>query len=171
MARSLAGEKTAYEELLKRVVELVRGYFINALGRRPEIFERAEDLTQEVLLSIHKKKHLYSPSRPFLPWLFAIARYRLIDGARHDKRRPALVVFEEGFDAADPSATVMPEDRRLELEELMAPLSWKQREILVLAKAQGVPLAEIAERLGMTVSAVKVTVHRALAKIRRAGGA
>jgi len=66
MARALAGDAEAYEAALKDIAKLVRAY----LGKRGVPPTAAEDLTQEVLLTVHRKKNLYDPSRPFLPWLY-----------------------------------------------------------------------------------------------------
>jgi RNA polymerase sigma-70 factor (ECF subfamily) len=46
----------------------------------------AEDLVQEILIGLHGKRHTWDPARPFLPWLHAIARYKLIDFTRHRRR-------------------------------------------------------------------------------------
>ena len=42
----------------------------------------AEDLTQEALMAIHTRRHTYDPSLPLMPWVHAIARYKLIDHLR-----------------------------------------------------------------------------------------
>lgn len=165
MDESLRGDKTAYESLLNKVATLVRGYLFNTMSQATRTDERIEDLVQDVLLAIHRKKHLYRPDMPVLPWLFAIARYRLIDHLRNEKRKP-IVEWDDNFDA--PEATPGPThiDHAFEIEELLAHLSPRQKEILLLAKADGVPLAQIAERYQMSLSAVKVTIHRALNKVR-----
>lgn len=167
MARALAGDKAAYEQLLRRSAVPLRGYFFRALGAVAARAERAEDLVQEVLLTLHRKRDLYSPGMPFLPWLFAIARHRLIDHFRAEKRRPETVAWLDVFDTAEEEKATFSEENRLLLEEWLAALSPRQREILVMAKAEGVPLAEIAARLDMSLSAVKVTVHRAIQKVRK----
>jgi RNA polymerase sigma-70 factor (ECF subfamily) len=45
-----------------------------------------EDLVQDVLLSLHAVRATYDPRRPFMPWLLAILRNRLVDGARRHGR-------------------------------------------------------------------------------------
>ena len=123
------------------------------------------DLVQDVLVSIHRKRELYSEDRPFLPWVYAIARYRLIDSLRAEARRPACIEWLEKFDAE-----VFVEMPKLLEEEdgaqLMLVLNQRQREILILSKVEELPLDEVALKMGMTVSAVKVSIHRSLKKIR-----
>jgi RNA polymerase sigma-70 factor (ECF subfamily) len=170
LQQSLRGDQAAYRAFLERTSSMVRGYLTNSMGSSKRTPEKIEDLVQDVLLAIHRKKHLYRADMPILPWLFAIARYRLIDQVRAEKRRPMLVEWDETLDPADTNSLPLPDERLFELEELLECLSQKQRRILVMAKAEGVPLAEIAQRLQMSLSAVKVTVHRALRKIRQQHG-
>jgi RNA polymerase sigma-70 factor, ECF subfamily len=167
MVRSLQGDNIAYETMLSRIAVMVRGYLFNSMGPAQRSDEKIEDLVQEVLLAIHRKKHLYRPDLPILPWLFAIARYKLIDQVRSEKRRPSLVDWDDTMDPIDSNANAAPDERVLELEELLDCLSPRQKTILIMAKANGVPLAEIAQKFGMTLSAVKVTVHRALNRVRQ----
>ena len=166
MLESLEGNQPSYRALLTRVSSMIRGYLMNAMGPKNRTVEKVEDLVQDVLLAIHRKKQLYRASMPILPWLFAIARYRLIDTIRSEGRRPSLVAWDETLDPADPSANPIGDDRVFELEELLDCLSLKQKQILVMAKAEGAPLADIAARFNMSLSSVKVTVHRALQKVR-----
>ncbi len=169
MRLSLEGDRPAYEKLLKKIAEMVRGYLNNALGKSQRTEEKVEDLVQEVLISIHRKKHLYQPTLPILPWLFTIARYRMIDHIRLEQRRPKLTEWEETFDPPAPDRTAPLEEIAFELEERLEPLSDRQKEILIMAKAEGIPLAEIAGKLGMSLASVKVTIHRALKKVRSSG--
>ncbi len=167
IVRSLGGDKIAYQKFLSRVALMTRGFIANSMGVHQRTDEKIEDLVQEVLITIHRKKHLYRTDMPVLPWLFAIAKYRLIDHFRSEKRRPLLTEWDETLDPADPNPQMFQDERLFELEQILEGLSERQKTILVLAKANGTPLAEIAERFGMSLSAVKVTVHRALQKARK----
>jgi RNA polymerase sigma-70 factor (ECF subfamily) len=166
MAEALAGNQASYHALLSRIASMVRGYLTNTISPAQRTPEKVEDLVQDVLVAIHRKKHLYRTDMPILPWLFAIARYRLIDQVRADARRPSLVEWDDAPDPADPNATPVGHESVFELEELLDCLSQKQKKILVMAKAEGRPLAEIAAHFKMTLSAVKVTIHRSLQKVR-----
>ncbi len=166
MGLSLQGNREIYEQFLTRVAGLVRGYLTNTASRRTLDGGHIEDLVQEVLLAIHRKKHLYSTDKPILPWLFAIAKYKLIDHLRLEKRRPCLQL-DDNMDAAEPTAPPLSEEQAFELEELLTSLSPRQKDILLMAKLDKIPLAQIADKFHMSLSAVKVTVHRTLKKVRK----
>lgn len=179
MIRSLRGDSAAYEKLLGRISLLLRAYLTKSLGPKRGSRERAEDLVQEVLLALHHKRHTYEPGRPLLPWIYSIARYRMIDSIRAERRIPLSSELEEGADAQASLKQHADAERDAEsvfggdkdLAELLATLSDKQRTILLLAKVEEVPLAQIATRLSMSLSAVKVTIHRAMTQLKRKHGA
>lgn len=171
MAQALAGDAAAYEKLLNQIASIVRGYLMNVLNARVRSEEKVEDLVQETLLAIHKKKHLYTAGRPILPWIFAIARYRLIDSVRAEERRPTLVNWEEYFDSdLFEQRTAEAKTDAGAIDELTEGLTDRQKEVLLLAKVEELPLAEVAKRLQMSLSAVKVTVHRAIKELRKRKG-
>lgn len=169
--QSLQGDAPSYEEVLRRISVLLRGYLMKTMNPRLRTQEQVEDLVQDVLISIHNKRDLYDVRQPLLPWVYAIARYRLIDSLRAEKRRPECVEWVEAFDVF---ASV--ENPPLALEEeqagdaLVEGLSSRQKEILRLAKVEGVSLSEIALKMDMSLSAVKVSVHRSLKLVRKRFG-
>src|SRR5262249_60483998 len=63
-------------------------------------------------------------------------------------------------------ASVMSEERRRAVREALAELSEEQREALVLARYHGMPYAEIAETLGISVGAVKTRIFRAVEALK-----
>lgn len=72
MARAQAGDGEAYRLLLDSVAADLRGFF----RRRVRETQEVEDHVQETLLTLHRARHTYDPSRAFEPWLYAIARNR-----------------------------------------------------------------------------------------------
>jgi RNA polymerase sigma-70 factor (ECF subfamily) len=174
MLLARGGDAAAYARFLERVGGMIRAYFLNTSGR--SMAHQADDLVQEVLIAIHRKKHLYDEKMPVLPWIYAIARYRLIDTFRASGRRISMEDWPtdpegrlEEIAGAEPTpedTVVGTEEIQGDIEEALKGVSDKQREILILAKVQDVPLAEIARKYGMSVSAVKVTIHRVIKGIR-----
>ena len=77
MAAAQVGDANAYRILLSELSAWLRRYFARRLPRA-----MTEDAVQDVLLAIHEKRHTYDPTRPFGPWLAAIARYKWIDRLR-----------------------------------------------------------------------------------------
>lgn len=129
--------------------------------------EQIEDLVQEVLLAIHNKRDTYRVDLPLLPWMHSITRYKLIDSIRAQGREPAFCEWNDelGQSVSDEAADSFVATS--DLETLMASLPEKQREILRLAKLEEMPLQEIGTRMNMSLANVKVTVHRALASLRK----
>ncbi len=156
MVRSLAGERAAYAELLRRLNSHLRAYFVRRLGRAAD----AEDLLQETLIAMHARRSTYDPTRPFTAWVHAIARYKLIDHYRRTKRRaedplddPADLFASEDSNAAE---------AHLDVERLLGGLPLKTQKLIRDVKLEGLSTAEAAARHGISESAVKVGVHRGL---------
>jgi RNA polymerase sigma-70 factor (ECF subfamily) len=95
------------------------------------------------------------------PWVYAIARYRLVDYLRRTKALNAHAPIEEAAEvlAVDDQAAV---DSTLDLKKLMAKLAPKTRKAIQLVKLDGLTVSEAATQSGMSESAVKVSVHRGL---------
>mgnify|MGYP001551410518 CR=1 FL=1 len=163
---AMRGYQDAYRDLLKGISRVIRGYLIKTMNPKHRSLEQVEDLVQEILLAIHRKRGLYQVERPILPWIHAIARYRFIDFLRHQKSHPDEADWDhhwiEKFDAV---AFVEQTEERA--EELLEGLSEKQKEMLVLAKVERQPIRDIANRLGMSISAVKTGIHRSLKLLRK----
>src|SRR5260370_38334912 len=56
-------------------------------ARAGQPVDQSEDIVQDILLAVHLKRHTWDVSAPFAPWLFAIARNKLIDALRRRGRR------------------------------------------------------------------------------------
>lgn len=161
MIDGLDGDAAAHIRLLRAVVPLLRAFF----GRRlPDQRADAEDLVQETLLAVHEKRATYDRGRPFTAWLYAIARYKLID---HCRRRRTTVAVEdlvdilavEGFEAATSA--------RMDVDRLLAGLSPKQAEVIRRTHLDGLSVAEAARSAGIGESDVRVSVHRGLKALAR----
>jgi RNA polymerase sigma-70 factor (ECF subfamily) len=166
MAAAQGGDGAAYRRLLGAVAPFVR-----YAGRRRGLdAAAAEDLAQDVLLTLHRVRHTYDPGRPFVPWLLAITQRRMIDLYRRDRRiRAQEMVLPDLLETfADPAANQIldtAEQREL-LLQAMAELPPKQREALELVKLGELSVAEAATRSGQSPGAVKVNVHRAIKALR-----
>src|SRR5450759_268558 len=85
MRASLAGNAAAHRTLLNRLSANLRAYYKSRLARIGRSATEAEDLTQEALIAIHTRRHTYDPAAPLMPWVHAIARYKLIDHLRQTR--------------------------------------------------------------------------------------
>jgi RNA polymerase sigma-70 factor (ECF subfamily) len=163
MRASLDGDKQAYAELLRASARLLRPFLAKRLYAGSEV----EDVLQEVLLSIHKARHTYDGTRPYRPWAYAIAKFRLNDYLRThyaDQLQQAVDIEDlENILHADVTETGLSyESISGEIEKLPE----KQAMILQLLHRDGYTAKEAAHKLGMTESAVKVAAHRAYKVLR-----
>lgn len=165
MCAAQGGDAAAYVELLRRVAP-----FIRALAARKLPAEQAEDVVQDVLLSLHRVRQSYDPARPFTPWLAAIAGRRIIDALRRKIRQQAHELYDDtAYETfADPGAnkeTEAGETAQL-VAALVESLPKTQREALELVKLKEMSLAEASAATGQSVGALKVSVHRAIKALR-----
>jgi RNA polymerase sigma-70 factor (ECF subfamily) len=167
MLAAQAGNATAYVELLETITPIVR-----RVVRRQRAFvgaDAVEDLVQDVLLSVHAVRHTYDATRPFTPWLLAIVRHRMADRARRHARTEAreLVVddLDVTFAAAEAKSPIESGDERL--QRAIARLPPTQRRAIELMKLRELSLKEAAAESGLSVGALKVASHRAMAALRR----
>lgn len=171
MAAAQAGDARAYEDLLRECLPLLRAI---CRSRLRDVTE-AEDAVQDTLLTIHRARDSYNASRPFRPWLVAIAERRALDRARSRGRRAGR---EVSMDAAGEIAS---RERGAEAEldaqraaatlrGAVQDLPTAQRTALGLTKIEDLSLAEASRRSGMTVGALKVATHRAMGALRRRFG-
>jgi RNA polymerase sigma-70 factor (ECF subfamily) len=171
MAQAQGGDGAAYGRLLRDVLP-----FLRVLARRRcRDPDQAEDVVQDVLLTLHRVRHTYDPARPFTPWLAAICERRAIDALRRRMRQAAREAADQrAYETfADPTANkdVDARDAAEALAALVAALPAGQREALELVKVREMSLLEASRVSGQSVGALKVGVHRAIKALRlRAGG-
>ena len=166
MAAAQDGDGAAYARLLADVTPFLRVL----VRRRCTDSHRAEDIVQDVLLTVHRVRQTYDPARPFTPWLAAICERRSIDALR---RRVRLATHEvsnpyayETFADASANKTLEAGDAAEALAALIADLPAGQREALELVKIKEMSLVEASQASGQSVGALKVSVHRALKALR-----
>lgn len=164
MQEAQQGNKASYRALLEESARITRAFLARRLSNTSEL----EDVVQEVLIAIHKARHTYQSKRPYKPWLYALANYKLNDYLRGHYRRASREELTDTLPetAADEHVTFA--DRTNEqLDEALAELNDKQKAILYKTKVEGHTNREVADALGMTESAVKVTVHRTLKLLQK----
>ena len=162
------GERPAYAVLLREVLPLLQR-LVHSRLRFLQAADR-EDLVQDILLSVHAARATYDPGRPFVPWLVSIAHNRMVDRARRHGRKWAneLLVDEYPEHAADQDSDLPGEaygDPEA-LRQAVADLPPRQRQAIELIKLRELSLKEAACASGMSISALKVSVHRAIKALR-----
>lgn len=170
MRLAQGGDAEAYQNLLRRAKKLLDSFVRNALNRDARwAVGAADDIVQDTLLGIHAKRHTYDPSKPFLPWFYAIARYKVIDSLRAGSKHRRNIELDEELANTLPDS--LPEAESLfagiDAETLLRELPEKQRTVLELVKLQGLSMREASERSGYSVSDIKVTAHRAIKSLQK----
>lgn len=167
MAAAQRGDKAAYEQLLTELTATIRHYLQARFGPT----EFIDDITQECLLSIHKGRHTYDAARPFRAWLFAIVRHRSIDYLRRRHGDPAASATQKDAEAMDPDRQPQPVADAIatatEASLILSQLSSEHRDIIVRTKYLGYSAGEVGTQLGISVTAVRVRLHRALSHARK----
>ena len=163
MRSANAGDEAAYRRLLLSVAPVLRAGARRGLARAGQPPDQAEDIVQDILLAVHLKRHTWKVDAPFAPWLFAIARNKLIDALRRRGRRVFVNIddFAEVLPGAEPAET-LPAG---ELATHLAGLSARQREVLQSIAVESVSIRDTARKMAMSEGAVRVALHRGLAKL------
>ncbi|MBS0384385.1 MAG: sigma-70 family RNA polymerase sigma factor [Proteobacteria bacterium] len=158
LLKGLAGEEAAHRAFLMEAAALLRPYFRNRLRAAPD---DAEDLVQETLVALHTRRDSYDPTLPLTAWMYAIARYRLIDFLRRKKRRGDHATIDD-LEIGDADPQFEASDARRDVMRLLAKLPEKQRRAIELVKLQEHSVEEASKLTGYGVSDIKVSIHRGM---------
>jgi RNA polymerase sigma-70 factor (ECF subfamily) len=169
MAAAQAGDSAAYQTLLRDCIPVIK----SVARRRRVDADRIDDVVQDVLLTIHRARHAYDPSRSFTAWLCVIAERRSIDLLRRTRRVDmrevhAPLAFESHADdeAADPSRGLAQADATSTVARALATLPARQREAVQLFVLEERSLADTSALTRRTKGSLKVNLHRALKALR-----
>jgi RNA polymerase sigma-70 factor, ECF subfamily len=157
MHAALNGDAGAYRKLLAAARPWLLSYY-----RRRLRGGDCEDLVQMTLLSLHEKRHTYDVTAPFMPWIAAIARNKLIDYVRKAGRH-VHVELDEAMGIDD---GLRPDLAARDVKVLLGHLPKDQARVISLHKLNELSVEETAAATGKSPSAVKVIVHRGLKKLQ-----
>ena len=101
--------------------------FLTELTGRLREREEGEDIVQETLLAVHNARHTYRAEEPLTAWVYAIARYKLLDFLRSRSRHGATESLDDVADILCHSDDAPAHDARLDLSGLLEQLPDKQR--------------------------------------------
>jgi len=169
MAGVEAGDPIALQSLFNRYWGRIYTFLYGTIGNR----EDAMDVTQEVLIRVYEKAHLYDGSYPLTPWIYRVAGNLCTDHFRRKNFRlhANSVEFDDSFEASQHTLTT-PEDETIHKETIervkivLQKLPRRQRRVLEMRLLKELRLREIAELEGISVGTVKSTLHTALHRLR-----
>jgi RNA polymerase sigma-70 factor (ECF subfamily) len=161
MAKIQVGDQEAYRQFLNEIGPLLFNY----VRRRVFNPEMVPDVYQEVLLTLHKARFTYEPSRPLGPWLFTVARNSILDALGKNRKFAEREVPTETL--PESSAAEMDGSLGDELHQALNSLSPIHRDAVELLKLRGLSLEEAALELKISVAALKVRAHRGYEQLRK----
>jgi RNA polymerase sigma-70 factor (ECF subfamily) len=160
-ALAARGDGEALDELLRRHSALVHAVCRRVLGHADD----ALDATQEALLSIARKIHLFDGRARFTTWCYRVATNAALDEARRRSRRPTpsdVLAEPVADDATRPDAQIAD---RLDVDAALAQLSPDYRAAVALRDLVGMDYAEIGEVLGIPPGTVRSRIARGRAAL------
>lgn len=148
-----SGDLAAFERLVRLTQGSVWRYVVHIAGDHA----LAEDITQEVLVRMHRKLHTLREPTRFNAWLLTMARNAAYDASRSKRRRPLELVGNREL----PSREVTDPHLDLEVNEALNSIDDELREALVLVGMIGLSYSEASKALGIPEGTVKSRVFRA----------
>jgi RNA polymerase sigma-70 factor (ECF subfamily) len=149
----------------------LRAAIRNFIRARVTDVATADDLTQDVLIKAQRAAPSLNDPAKFRGWMFRIARNVVADYFRHSKK--SVTSFEDVTSSSGPDIALLTQERESRKAHLLRclrvfaeSLPDHYRSALTLVDFQGVSQVELAERLGLTVSAAKSRVQRGRAQLR-----
>jgi RNA polymerase sigma factor (sigma-70 family) len=162
MEAAQAGDGVAYQALLRDCIPVIR----SVARRRGVALDYVDDVVQDVLLTIHRARQTYDPSRSFTAWLSVIADRRAIDLLRrirrHDLREVYAPLALEGHadQVADPGGLIQADTTKT-FTRAIASLPERQREAVQHLVLEERSLGDTATLTRRTTGSLKVNLHRA----------
>lgn len=163
MVRYVEGDLAAFDAIYHQLSPKLFGYLLRLTRQR----EQAEDLVQITFSKIHRARESYLKGAPLLPWVLAIARRSFFDARRRTKVRPEYLSPDGAVPEPPPPEQELGNDVVESLERAMQNLPEAYAEAIQLTKITGLSIAEAAEVLGSSKTAVKLRVHRGYKILRK----
>jgi len=168
MAAAQAGDGAAYQVLLRDCIPIIK----SVVRRRGVSGDRIDDVVQDVLLTVHRARQTYDPSRSFTAWLCVITDRRAIDllrrTRRHDVREvhAPLALESQADQTADPAQGLVHADAVRTVASALASLPTRQREAVQHLVLEERSLRDAATLTRRSAGSLKVNLHRALKALR-----
>jgi RNA polymerase sigma-70 factor (ECF subfamily) len=168
---AVRGDRRARDELLALIQPLVLRYCRGKMGRQESVLGSADDVAQEVCVAVVGALGSYQPAGlSFRAFVYGIAKNKVAEAFRaigRNRAEPVAELPDVAVAANGPEQHALTAERSAALGALLAHLTPRQREVLVLRVAVGLSAEEAAQAIGSTTGTVRVTQHRALTRLRR----
>jgi len=171
-ARVLCGEVSAFEELINRYKMSVFTIIYRMTGQ----YQEAEDISQDVFITVYQKLHQFDNSKRFAPWIHRIAINTCISALRK-KNKIILLNFDESYsnqyeseyhyNYGDPDLFLQRTELKAEIKTALNALPESYRLVLALRYQADLDNQEIADTLGVNKENIEVKIHRARKSLRK----
>lgn len=165
MGRYVDGDAKGFEAVYGALAPMIQRAHRRWVG-----VDRADDLTQQTFLRVHRARDRYTRGSPVGPWVLAIARNLAYDELRRLGRSRENLT-REGLLPEPEAVTPAPAEQRDVIEsvrEAVEALPPGQREVVRLHKLEGRPFREVADALEIKEGAARIRAHRAYERLRHA---
>lgn len=161
MRRANAGDGAAFLRFLTEVTSPLRS-LIRARGRALPP-DQHEDVLQEVLLAIHLKRGSWDGTAPVRPWLYAVARHKIVDAFRKRGQRLHLPLEDvAGMLAAEPGPAPL---AARDADRMLGLIDARSAALVRAVRLEGKSTEDAAAHLGVTPGAARVALHRAMRRL------
>lgn len=159
-----AGDREAFDHLLRLVQEPLYGYISSLVGNRA----LAEDILQEVFILIYRKLRWLREPELFRPWAYRIASREAFKYIKRERRWAESSVDESALaELPSPPRDALTNEFIESLPQLVAQISPASRAVIVLHYLHEMPLGEIATVLGLSLGTVKSRLAYGLDHLRK----
>lgn len=157
MTLAQQGDSASYNLLLNELAPYIRRF----CNKKVSYLNIAEDVVQEALLALHKYRHTYDGTKPFKPWLHTIVKCKAIDALKSRHKIMANEIQNE-----DCLTQMLAPDGGVgdvrDVQELLKRIPEDFRKPIEMMKLQSLSVQDIAQKLNLQPSTVKMRVHRGL---------
>ena len=158
--KSQNGDRNAYTQLLQGLSLFLNNYLKKRVFNKSEI----EEVTQEILMAVHKSLHTYNSDKAFMSWFLSITEYKVIDYIRQLKNN--MIDIESSSVSEFASMLSTDSDLKIDLEKALNQLSTREKQVFTLLKVNGLSISEVALDLKISEANVKVIAHRAYLNLK-----
>jgi RNA polymerase sigma-70 factor (ECF subfamily) len=158
MKEAQGGNETSYQTLLSEVYMFLESYLNSKVYNKSQV----DDVLQEILLAVHNSRHTFDTSKSFMSWLLAISHYKITDHLRLQFKQKAQELEDSIVDTNPDALNALIDNQSFHiLHQAINELDEKPKKIITLLKLEGLKISEVAIKLNLSESNVKVIAHRA----------
>lgn len=172
MERAQGGDRKAFEELLRLHEERLQSFVASRLGANLRRKVTAEDVAQDTLLKAFQAlgSFRWQGEDSFFRWLSSVAENVILYHARRDALNQKITLPRKTSSVESPSSGLVRAERFDRLRDALKSLPDEYQQVILLTRIEGLPVKEVAQRMGRSTTATSQLLWRALQKLKTAFG-